>query len=531
MLRPLAWCLGLGAASSALTVATGGAAAPFAMALIGGVAGGAAGNFGHEVCKVLDRQVAGKLLEGRSGIAENHVVEQVLRLAQLKALQAVLNRFDTVRASDRSLAWRDEAQRFSAELAKFIAEQTKSAQNLAFTKGDDLTLKERELQQEVLKALPNAFDESLAARRKKGDKAAIAESLSQIRRMVETAVLAELRLTLLAPGEEPPPPFFALFQGGGESDGWFDLFIRDSADRIKDTKAKDGGAFQIIWNAEQIALVKAITIAHGEILEAILLSTKRIEQGQTEQMVLLKEMRLERRPDKSDSARESTGKVFIVPIPRSNWVYVGAENYKPNKKFRFGFNMRLVSDRPFTLTALSGLLYAEDGCICLREAATIHIDGQSITTLGDDESFVKPFRSESGTLLIAYGRETRPPLPEQVPSDCENGDLWIRLRILEGGKERELEHFFRYEVGDLVPLEKKRDEKFLSDAALLRLRRANLIDDEILTEVKRLTACRRYHLSTFPDQVRQALVYHGETREFIELLNRLKSLEISTPLE
>src|ERR1700686_2214153 len=97
MLRPLAWCLGLGTAATVLTVGTGGAAAPFAVALVGGVAGGAAGNFGHEVCKVLDRRVVGKLLEGRSGIAENHVVVQALRLAQLKALEMILERFDAAR--------------------------------------------------------------------------------------------------------------------------------------------------------------------------------------------------------------------------------------------------------------------------------------------------------------------------------------------------------------------------------------------------------------------------------------------------
>jgi len=81
----LAWCLGLGTAASAIIVGTA-AAAPYAAALGGAVVGGAAGNFGHEVCKVLDRRVLGKLLEPRSGIAENHVVVQALRLAELKAL-------------------------------------------------------------------------------------------------------------------------------------------------------------------------------------------------------------------------------------------------------------------------------------------------------------------------------------------------------------------------------------------------------------------------------------------------------------
>ena len=69
MLRPLAWCLGLGTAATAIGVGTA-AAGPFAAALTMGVMTGAAGNFGHEVCKVLDRRVLGKLLEARSGIAE-----------------------------------------------------------------------------------------------------------------------------------------------------------------------------------------------------------------------------------------------------------------------------------------------------------------------------------------------------------------------------------------------------------------------------------------------------------------------------
>src|SRR5438270_8742996 len=100
MLRPLAWCLGLGAAATTITVGTA-AAGPFAIALAGGVVGGAAGNFGHEVCKILDRRVLGTLLEGRSGIAENHVVVQALRLAQLKALRTILERFDAARTHDR----------------------------------------------------------------------------------------------------------------------------------------------------------------------------------------------------------------------------------------------------------------------------------------------------------------------------------------------------------------------------------------------------------------------------------------------
>jgi hypothetical protein len=137
-------CLGLGAASTALTLVTGGAAAPLAAALVGGVTGGAAGNFGHEVCKALDQRVVGALFERRSGIAENHVVTQALRLAQLKALGVVLEQFDIARASDRDAARREEGQRFSTELAKFIVEQQADAEALAFTGQDGVTPREEE---------------------------------------------------------------------------------------------------------------------------------------------------------------------------------------------------------------------------------------------------------------------------------------------------------------------------------------------------------------------------------------------------
>jgi tetratricopeptide (TPR) repeat protein len=60
-----------------------------------------------------------------------------------------------------------------------------------------------------------------------------------------------------------------LFTGTNTTAGWFDLFLRDAADRIKTTDGKDNGAFEKIWNAEQIALIKAITEAHTAILERI----------------------------------------------------------------------------------------------------------------------------------------------------------------------------------------------------------------------------------------------------------------------
>lgn len=276
MLRPLAWCLGLSAAATALTVGT--AAAPFAVALAGGVGIGAAGNFGHELCKALDRRVLQRVMEGRSSIAENHVIVQTLRLAELKALGVILRRFDNGRGHERRPERVSEAARVSAELARFVREETRAAETLTFVATGEATAAERALQQDVLKILPVAFDKSLALRRMAGDKVAIAESLAQFRRIAEAAVLAELRLSLFAPGEEFPATFTALFIGSGATDGWFDLFLRDTANRIKAVD-DDNGAFEKIWNAEQIALIKAITEAYTAVLDRIDARTERIEEG------------------------------------------------------------------------------------------------------------------------------------------------------------------------------------------------------------------------------------------------------------
>jgi hypothetical protein len=289
MLRPLAWCLGLGTAATAITVETA-AAGPFAVALVGGILGGAAGNFGHEVCKILDRRVLGTLLEGRSGIAENHVVVQTLRLAQLKALRTILERFDVARTGERDRERASEAARVSTELARFIANETTAANTLAFAMAGDATPMEEALCQEVLKTLPVAFDQGLAARRVAGDEVAIAKSVAQIRRIVETAVLAELRLTLFAPGEDFPAAFRALFTGSDTTAGWFDLFLRDAADRIKTANGKDNDAFEKIWNAEQVALIKAVAEANRTVLKRLDTRTERIEQAIEDQRAGINEL-------------------------------------------------------------------------------------------------------------------------------------------------------------------------------------------------------------------------------------------------
>ena len=124
----------------------------------------------------------------------------------------------------------------------------------------------------VLDALPDAFDQGLATRRATGDRSALIDSLAQVRATVEAAVLAEIRLRTLVEGEDVPPLFLAAFEGTNFPEGWFDLFVRDAASKIK-----AGDDFERIWNAEQLALVKAIAQAQTEILDRIDRRTERTE--------------------------------------------------------------------------------------------------------------------------------------------------------------------------------------------------------------------------------------------------------------
>jgi hypothetical protein len=243
MARTILSCLGLGLAAAAATGATaafGGVGVAEAAAF-----GGVAGNLATELCKVLHRPVAERWLEGRSGIDEKPPVASALRLAQLKALGVVREQFDAawpvVTGAER---FRDQ-ERFSRALKRFLDAETKTAKRAGFRLDPDLgadesVRRDTALRDAVLNALPDVFDESLAARRDRGDDAAIRNSLTQLRTAVENAVLAEIRLRTDTPGEELPDAFLGAFRGRDVADSWFDLFVRDAAFRLK-TKPSSSG--------------------------------------------------------------------------------------------------------------------------------------------------------------------------------------------------------------------------------------------------------------------------------------------------
>ena len=277
MARTILSCLGLGLAAAAATGATAGlstVASPEAVAAAAAL-GGLAGNLLTDLCKVLHRPVAERWLEGRSGIDENHRVASALRLAQLKALGVVRDRFDTTWPSLGDPAQRQAAERFSLALKRFLDAETTTAKRAGFDADRDLAADDLALRDAVLKELPDVFDASLAARRAAGDKAALLESLRCLRAALENAILAEIRLRTATPDKDRPTAFLWAFDGSGFPDSWFDLFVRDAASRL------DEAGFAAVWHAEQLALVKAIGEANSAALAAIGQGVGRIEQGVT----------------------------------------------------------------------------------------------------------------------------------------------------------------------------------------------------------------------------------------------------------
>jgi hypothetical protein len=262
-MRTVLSCLGLAFGAAALTATTGGVG-PIAAGTVGAIAGGVAGGLGNKIWEALDRRVAERFFDGWHGIDENHHIARALRLAQIHALRAVLQRFDESKSGNPDPTRKAEADRFSRSLKDFLDAETRVAQDNVFGWGGDLTPDETAIRNAALNALPAAFDTGLAARRDTGELPALKESRDKLKAAVEASVLQEIRIRTFTIDDGPPSLFVAAFRGDERNDGWFDLFVRDAADDLK-----DGGEFEKAWNAEQTALIKAIEIAHTEILARI----------------------------------------------------------------------------------------------------------------------------------------------------------------------------------------------------------------------------------------------------------------------
>jgi hypothetical protein len=243
----------LGVAAAAATPAGGiGTVLTPAMAAagVGGFAGNIAANFGHEFAKSLGRRFGERYLDGWRPVDENATIVRELRQAQLKALDTLLRRFDRARRTEPDPERREQGEVFSEQLRKFLASETGNIATLTLAGAAGPEAEERQLRERALGHLPEGFDAALAIRHRPANPGE-PPPVNPFRRIAEEAVLDELRRSVYA---DIPQMFRNAFNGGPDgAGGWFDLFIRDAAARIK-----QGGEFERIWNAEQDAVLRRI---------------------------------------------------------------------------------------------------------------------------------------------------------------------------------------------------------------------------------------------------------------------------------
>jgi hypothetical protein len=250
LLRTGLSCLGfalLGTAAGSLAPITGTVAA----GAIGGVAGNIAGNFGTYFAQHLGRRAAQRYFARWPAIRENDVIIRELRRSQLSALRRVLQQWERACRTDPDPQRRIQAAVFSDLLGKFLDGEIGKIKTLTLAAFTGTTREEAALRGRILAQLPEAFDASLALRHQLSQLDQRPQAGSPVKKIAELVVLEELRTAVF---EDIPALFLSAFYGGPEgSEGWFDLFVRDAA-----AKLKSGSEFERIWNAEQIALVRDI---------------------------------------------------------------------------------------------------------------------------------------------------------------------------------------------------------------------------------------------------------------------------------
>ena len=233
-------CLVFGVAGTALTAS---AASPATVAAIAGsLMTGAAGNFFHQIADAEQDRLIAMVFRRNTGIDENHHILHALRLAHLAALEAVLKNYDTAWPTIRNEDQRALSKRFSRELHRFIIEETKSART-----GGGIS----DFEKSVLVDLPDALDTALASRGAHPLSYAT-NDLGRIRSEIETAVLQEILHETATTLTEVPSLFQTAFMAASP-DGWFDLFVRDGAARLKSNEE-----FRSIWTAEKLARLEVI---------------------------------------------------------------------------------------------------------------------------------------------------------------------------------------------------------------------------------------------------------------------------------
>ncbi|EJJ28030.1 hypothetical protein PMI11_03850, partial [Rhizobium sp. CF142] len=261
--------MAIAGASMAAGDPTGATASPQALALLGGLATAVSGNLAHEAYNKLGDKFGPLIFARYPEIDRNHHIIIALRLSHLDAVEAILRRFNESRSSDHDRERQEEAERVS-ELIKTYLREAKRFQG--DTKGGR-ALEERE----VLAALPKAFETALA------DRSGATPDVQAARHETEAQVLAELNRQI---GSDLPPLFIRVFSGSESGqDGWYDLFVRAAASRLKDDEA-----FKSIWSAEQLSrIVHMLSLTAGKIdrvLDGQVIAAQDAERRHDEQIAL-----------------------------------------------------------------------------------------------------------------------------------------------------------------------------------------------------------------------------------------------------
>ncbi|WP_155905066.1 hypothetical protein [Methylopila sp. M107] len=205
-----------------------------------------------------------------------------------------------------------------------------------------------ETEEQVLGALDGAFGAALAARG--STPGPTIEEARRERGTLEDAVLAEIGAEI--GGQEIPAPFRARFKQ--DENGWFDLFVRDGADRLKTDEA-----FRTIWQSQKLASIAGEVARIVEILRWMLEAI-----GRTERKLDAFQDIAQRRHDEMMAA------VGALAVARENGV--PEESLRPILG-QLGHTDVSLAQIPSVLGAAVGALIERS-----REKTRIHNDGPAI---------------------------------------------------------------------------------------------------------------------------------------------------------
>ena len=233
-------CLSLATAGVVAGASTGDAASAatlsgMVLTAASGLLGNVAGDYATDLFTKGGDKLGGLFAKQFPDIDQNHHILNAMRRAHLAALHQVL--------ADSGLhEAQGEPARFAESLKAYLASEKKKLEGGKGEAGFS--------EKALFDGLPELFAKGLATRATGGPDRA-AEELKTTRRDIETLILAEVKAGAgMRQEERLPDAFFNHFSD--ETDGWFPLFLRDAADRLKKDEA-----FKSIWTTEQLSSLQA----------------------------------------------------------------------------------------------------------------------------------------------------------------------------------------------------------------------------------------------------------------------------------